>query len=401
MLYEKVNGATVFVPDENKKRLENAIAYIKNNNIVLDAAHSYAAMPGFCDVHVHLREPGFSYKETIFTGTLAAKHGGYTDVCSMPNLKPVPDSEENILKQINIIEKDANIRVHPYASITVSQQGEELCDFESLAQYAVAFSDDGKGVQSEEMMLCAMKEAKKLDKIIAAHCEVNELLKGGYIHDGEYARNNNHRGICSESEWKQIERDISLCEKTGVKYHVCHISTKESVDLIRKAKARGVNITCETGPHYLVLDDSCLQSNGRFKMNPPLRDKADKEALVQGILDGTIDMIATDHAPHSIEEKSQGLEKSLMGVVGLETAFPVIYTNFVRNGILTLSDVCKLMSENPRKRFNLPEKENEFVLWDLDSEYTVDPNNFKSMGRSTPFEGEKVYGKYIASVVEK
>ena len=360
--------------------------------------------PGFADVHVHLREPGFSYKETVKSGTLASAHGGYTAVCSMPNLNPVPDSVENLKKQLDIIEKDACIHVYPYGSITVGQKGEELSDMESMAKNIIAFSDDGRGVQSDEMMKAAMLKAKALGKMIVAHCEVNELLKGGYIHDGEYAKEHGHKGICSESEWKQIERDLKLVEETGCSYHVCHISTKESVELIRQAKAKGLDVTCETGPHYLILDDSNLQEHGRFKMNPPLRGKEDRLALIEGIKDGTIDMIATDHAPHSKEEKSKGLEKSLMGVVGIETAFPLMYTYFVETGIITLEKLIELMSINPKKRFGIGGGTDEgesadFTVVDLSEEYEINPDGFYSMGRATPFEGFKVKGKVVHTYV--
>ena len=396
-----IEGAVLVNAEEDSERLCAAKEYIIKNNISLKPEHTYAIMPGFCDVHVHLRQPGFCYKETIQTGTLSAKHGGYTDICSMPNLLPVPDSVENIKKQLEIIEKDAHIRVHPYAAITVMQAGLELADLEGLSSYAVAFSDDGKGVQSEEMMLCAMKKAKKLGKIIAAHCEDNSLLFGGYIHDGKYAKENNHRGICSESEWRQVERDVRLAEKTGVKYHVCHVSTAQSVQIIRSAKQKGVDVTCETAPHYLVLCDEDLKEDARFKMNPPLRSRQDKLALLQGISDGTIDMIATDHAPHSVQEKSMGLEKSLMGVVGLETAFPILYTHLVKSGFISLKRLCELMSKNPRERFGIPEKKDEFVIFDLDESYSINPQNFKTLGRSTPFEGETVFGRYIATHIKQ
>ncbi len=349
-------------------------------------------LPAFCDVHVHLREPGFFYKETVSSGTAAAARGGYTDVCSMPNLNPVPDSVENIKQQLEIIERDANIRVHSYAAITVGERGEQLVDMEALARLCIAFSDDGKGVQDENMMRAAMAKAKELDMIIAAHCEDNSLLKGGYIHDGEYAKAHGHKGISSESEWGQIARDLKLAKEIGCKYHICHISTKESVELIRKAKAEGVDVTCETGPHYLVLDDSCLKEDGRFKMNPPLRSKEDRLALLEGLKDGTIDMIATDHAPHSAEEKSKGLAKSAMGVVGLETAFPVMYKNLVETGVITLEKLIELMAINPRRRFKLPETE-DFTVFDLNAEYTVNPEEFLTKGRSTPFEGDLVKGK--------
>ena len=398
---KKIGEITLVSPDGNTARLEAAIKYIETNEISLKAAHTYAVMPGFCDVHVHLRQPGFCYKETIETGTEAALHGGYTDVCSMPNLKPVPDSVEHILEQLEIIKKDAKIRVHPYGSITVEEMGEELSDMDGLSKYAVAFSDDGKGVQAEDMMIAAMNKAKELDMIIAAHCEDNSLLFKGYIHDGEYAKAHGHRGICSESEWKPIERDVKLADNVGVKYHVCHVSTKESVDIIRNAKKNGIDVTCETAPHYLVLTDADLQEDARFKMNPPLRSEADKLALIEGILDGTIDMIATDHAPHSAEEKGAGLEKSMMGVVGLETAFPVMYTYLVKTGILTLEKICELMSVAPRARFNLPETDGEFSLWNLDEEYEVNPEEFKTMGRSTPFKGVRLYGKHIATHIVK
>ena len=360
--------------------------------------------PGFADVHVHLREPGFSYKETIKTGTLASAHGGYTAVCSMPNLNPVPDSIENLKQQLDIIEKDACIHVYPYGSITVGQKGEKLSDMEGMAKDIIAFSDDGRGVQSDEMMREAMLKAKSLGKMIVAHCEVNDLLKGGYIHDGEYAKEHGHRGICSESEWKQIERDLKLVEETGCSYHVCHISTKESVEIIRQAKAKGLDVTCETGPHYLILDDSDLQEHGRFKMNPPLRGKEDRLALIEGIKDGTIDMIATDHAPHSKEEKGRGLEKSLMGVVGIETAFPLMYTYFVETGIITLEKLIELMSINPRKRFGIGGGTDEgqsadFTVVNLDEEYEINPGDFYSMGRATPFEGFRVKGRIVHTYI--
>ena len=355
-----------------------------------------AILPGFCDVHVHFREPGYLYKEDTYTGSMASARGGYTDVCTMPNLNPVPDSYENLKLQLDAIKEKAQIGVHPYGSITVEQKGEALAALDEMADYCVAFSDDGRGVQSEALMEEAMIKAKALGKIIVAHCEDNSLLRGGYIHDGEYAKAHGHRGICSESEWGPIARDIELCKKTGCAYHVCHISAKESVDIIRRAKAEGVDITCETGPHYLTLDDSCLQEHGRFKMNPPLRDKSDREALIEGMLDGTIDMIATDHAPHSAEEKSKGLEKSNMGVVGIETAFPVMYTNFVKTGIMSMEKLISLLSKNARERFGI--SDSGFSVWELDTEYKVNPDDFLSKGRSTPFEGENVYGTCIMTV---
>ena len=357
----------------------------------------YAVFPGFCDVHVHFREPGFSYKETIASGSRASARGGYTAVCTMPNLNPVPDSVENLRQQLTLIEDSACIHVYPYGAITVGEKGETLADLEGMAPDVIGFSDDGRGVQSDEMMRAAMGRAKALGKMIVAHCEVNELLRGGYIHDGDYAKEHGHRGICSESEWAQIARDLKLVEEIGCAYHVCHISTKESVEIIRQAKARGVNVTCETGPHYLVMDDSMLQENGRFKMNPPLRDVSDRDALVQGIIDGTIDMIATDHAPHSAEEKSRGLEKSAFGVVGIETAFPICYTYLVKSGIITLEKLIDLLVKNPRERFGIP-LGNDFTVWDLDEVSVIDPDDFLSMGKATPFEGWQVQGKCVATV---
>ena len=354
-------------------------------------------LPGFCDVHVHFREPGFSYKETVATGCAAAAHGGYTSVLTMPNLKPAPDSKENLREQLDIIERDATISVIPYGTISVGEAGEELADLEGMADGVAGFSDDGRGVQNEEMMLEAMKRAKALGKPIAAHCEDNALLYGGYIHDGEYARANGHRGICSESEYGPIKRDIELVKKTGVDYHVCHVSTKESVEVIRCAKSEGVNITCETGPHYLLMDDSDLQEDGRFKMNPPLRSPEDREAMLRGILDGTVDMIATDHAPHSAEEKSRGLEKSAMGVVGLETAFPLLYTYLVKPGVITLEKLVSLMSEKPRERFGIT-ADPGFTVFEVSEEYEIDPNEFLSMGRATPFAGWRVVGRCLATV---
>ena len=353
--------------------------------------------PAFCDVHVHFREPGFSYKETIRSGSLAAARGGYTDVCTMPNLNPVPDSVENIKKQIEIIEKDAAVRVHPYAAITVGEKGEMLTDMKALSPYCIAFSDDGKGVQSEDMMRAAMLKAKALGKIIAAHCEDNSLLCGGYIHKGEYARLHGHKGICSASEWKPIERDLRLAKETGCKYHVCHISCKESVELIRNAKANGVDVTCETAPHYLIFNDMDLKESGNFKMNPPIRSEEDRQALIEGIRDGTIDMIATDHAPHGSEEKSRGLQNSLMGVVGLETALPVMYTYLVKKGIITLERLIELMAINPRRRFGL-QSTDDICVYDLQSEYKIDPCEFKSKGKSTPFDGMTVSGKNLLTI---
>ena len=356
-----------------------------------------AVFPGFCDVHVHFREPGFSYKETMKTGTLAAARGGCTAACTMPNLNPVPDSIENLKAQTDIIERDAIINVYPYGSITVGQKGEILSDLDGMKDGCIAFSDDGRGVQSESLMRMAMEKAKSLGKMIVAHCEVNDLLHGGYIHDGEYARAHGHKGICSESEYMQVKRDIRLVKETGVAYHVCHISAKETVEAIRKAKAEGVNITCETGPHYLIMDDSQLREEGRFKMNPPLRSAADREALIEGIKDGTIDMIATDHAPHSVEEKSKGLSGSAFGIVGIETAFPWLYTELVKKNVITLEKLIELMVINPRKRFGIP-MGNDFSVWDLSKEYTVDPEQFLSKGRATPLAGEKLFGENLMTV---
>lgn len=353
--------------------------------------------PGFCDVHVHFREPGFSYKETIASGCAAAARGGYTAVCTMPNLNPVPDTPQNLALQQELIDRSASIHVYPYGAITLDQQGQTLADLAGMAPHVAGFSDDGRGVQSTELMKTAMTQAKALGKIIVAHCEDNSLLHGGYIHDGQYARTHGHRGICSESEWGPIARDLELVAQTGCAYHVCHISTKESVDLIRKAKAQGLDVTCETGPHYLLMDDTMLQEDGRFKMNPPLRSPADREALVEGLLDGTIDMIATDHAPHSAEEKSRGLEKSAFGVVGLETAFPVLYTYLVKPGILSLDRLVEVMAVNPRKRFGLS-LDVDYSVWDLDSTYTVDPADFASQGKASPFTGWRVQGKCLATV---
>ncbi len=357
----------------------------------------YIIVPGLCDVHVHFREPGFSYKETIASGSAAAAHGGYTAVCTMPNLDPVPDSAEHLQVQLDAIKRSAAIKVLPYGAITVGEKGEKLADMEAMSDKVCAFSDDGKGVQNDEMMREAMTAAKRLGKIIAAHCEDNSLLFGGYIHDGEYARMHGHRGISSASEYKQIERDLRLAEETGCAYHVCHISTKESVELIRQAKAHGVNVTCETAPHYLVLCDEDMQEDGRFKMNPPLRSREDKKALIEGIKDGTIDMIATDHAPHSAEEKGRGLEKSLMGVVGLETAFPVLYTELVMKNIITLDRLVELMSFKPKERFGI-DTNNDFAVFDISEAYKIDPEDFLSMGRATPFAGREVFGRCLLTV---
>lgn len=364
---------------------------------LLSAIKNYIIVPGLCDVHVHFREPGFSYKETIASGSAAAAHGGYTAVCTMPNLSPVPDCAEHLKAQLDAIDKSAVIEVIPYGAITVGEKGEELSDMESMADNVCAFSDDGRGVQNDSMMREAMAKAKRLGKIIAAHCEDNSLLFGGYIHDGEYAKAHGHRGISSESEYRQIERDLRLAEETGCAYHVCHISTKESVELIRQAKERGVDVTSETAPHYLVLCDEDMQEDGRFKMNPPLRSREDKQALIEGIKDGTIDMIATDHAPHSAEEKGRGLEKSLMGVVGLETALPVLYTELVKKNIITLERLVELMSFKPKERFGI-DTGCDFAVFGIDEPYKTDPNEFLSMGRATPFAGREVFGRCLLTV---
>jgi len=358
----------------------------------LPVSNNYIALLGFCDVHVHFREPGFSYKGTIYAGSRAAARGGYTAACTMPNLKPVPDTKENLKLQLDIIERDAVIDVYPYAAITVGQAGEELSDMEALAQDAIAFSDDGRGVQSSDMMREAMIRAKALGKMIVAHCEDNSLLRGGYIHDGEYAKAHGHKGICSESEWGPIARDIELVRETGCAYHVCHISTKESVEIIRRAKAEGLDVSCETAPHYLILDDGDLKEDGKFKMNPPLRSAEDKAALIEGIKDGTIDMIATDHAPHSIEDKSKGLAGSAFGVVGLEVAFPALYTHLVKSGIITLERLEELLAINPRVRFGIPFNDGDFSVWALDEDFVVNPDEFLSLGRATPFEGMTLSG---------
>lgn len=360
---------------------------------------------GLVDLHVHLREPGFSSKETIATGTAAAAHGGFTTVCAMPNLEPAPDSLENLRRETAIIERDAVVKVLPYATITRRRAGREIVDFAALKPYVAAFSDDGSGVQDDDMMLAAMRAAAANDCIIAAHCEVNSLLHGGYIHDGAYAAAHGHKGISSESEWRQIERDIKLAEQTGCRYHVCHISTKESVALIRDAKRSGVRITCETGPHYLTMCDADLREEGRFKMNPPIRSAADRNALIEGVQDGTIDVIATDHAPHTAEEKSRGLAGSAMGVVGLETSFAVIYTKLVMAGIISPERMIELMAEAPRRIFALggglaAGEKADIAVFDLDNEFTVDPATFLSKGRSTPFEGWRLHGQTILTLVD-
>ena len=374
----------------------------KAEDRIIDAEGLVVA-PAFVDVHVHLREPGYGYKERIATGTMAAARGGYTTVCSMPNLNPVPDSVENLKAQQDIIDRDAKIEVLPYAAITIGRKGEELVDMASLVGKVCAFSDDGSGVQVDGMMERAMTEAVKHDQLIAAHCEVEELLKGGYIHDGEYAKAHGHKGICSESEWEQVKRDIEIAERLGCRYHVCHISTKETVQLVREAKARGVKVTCETGPHYLIFTDMDLEEDARWKMNPPLRSAQDRAALVEGIKDGTIDMIATDHAPHSVEEKSRGLKDSAMGIVGLETAFAALNTHLVRKGVITMERLVELMSLNPRKVFRIAGGLNEgdradVVLLDTEKEWRVDSAKFYSMGRISMFDGREMTGDVVMTL---
>lgn len=381
-----------------------AQADVRAGDKVIDC-EGRVVVPGLVDLHVHLREPGFSKKETIASGTAAAAHGGFTTVCSMPNLAPAPDSVENLKVQQDIIERDAVVKVLPYATITRERYGRELVDFEALAPMVAGFSDDGSGVQSEEVMREAMAEAAKCDAIIAAHCEVDALLRKGYIHDGEYAAQHGHRGICSESEWAQIQRDIELAREAGCRYHVCHISTKESVALIREAKRHGVKITCETGPHYLTMCDMDLQEEGRFKMNPPIRSAEDRAALVAGLQDGTIDVVATDHAPHTADEKSRGLELSAMGVVGLETSFAVVYTHLVRKGVISLEKAVDVMAEAPRRIFGLggglmEGEKADIAVFDLTAEWEVEPEKFLSKGHATPFEGWHLWGECCLTMVD-
>lgn len=402
------NGEIIGVGKEDIVIIDGVIAERGSNieatpeDVVIDATGLKVA-PAFVDVHVHLREPGYGYKERIATGTMAAARGGYTTVCSMPNLNPVPDSVENLKVQQDIIDSDAKIEVLPYAAITIGRKGEELVDVASLHDKVCAFSDDGSGVQIDGMMERAMSEAVKYDALIAAHCEVEELLKGGYIHDGEYARQHNHKGICSESEWEQVKRDIEIAEKLGCRYHVCHISTKETVELVRQAKARGVKVTCETGPHYLIFTDMDLEEDARWKMNPPLRSAEDRAALIEGIKDGTIDMIATDHAPHSIEEKSRGLKDSAMGIVGLETAFAALNTHLVKTGVITLEHLIKIMSINPREVFRIKGGINigdraDIVLLDTERQWVVDSQKFYSMGKISMFVGRQMVGDIAMTI---
>ncbi len=401
----KFKKSSVLIKDGLIHSLGVSISF-ENIDRTIDAMGKYFLIPGFVDVHTHLREPGFSYKETIKSGSMAGARAGYNVLCTMPNLNPAPDCTENLKVQTDIIDRDAVIDVLPFGTITKGRKGVgETVDFKSMADAVIGFSDDGTGVQTDELMEQAMTECAGLGKIISAHCEVNDLLKGGYIHDGEYAKLHNHKGICSESEWTQIERDCLLAEKTGCQYHVCHISTKESVDIIRRAKARGVKVTCETGPHYLTVCDMDLQEDGRFKMNPPLRSAEDRQALIDGVLDGTVDVIATDHAPHSAEEKSKGLEKSAMGVVGLETAFAVLYTKLVKTGIITLEKLVEMMSVKPREIFGIEggriavgEPANLCML-DTEKQWTVNPDEFVTMGRATPFEGWELCGENLLTIL--
>ena len=355
----------------------------------------FVIFPGFCDVHVHFREPGFSYKETIASGSRAAARGGYTEIFAMPNLDPVPDSVEHLEKELELIRRGAVISVRPYGALTVGEKGRLPADIEGMAPFVAAFSDDGKGVQDPVMMRDVMTRCREAGKVLAAHCEDERLLFGGCIHKGSYAKAHSHRGICSESEWRPIERDVRLAAETGVKYHVCHVSCRESIEIIREAKKSGVDVTCETAPHYLLLDENDLEEDGRFKMNPPLRSREDREALLEAAIDGTVDMIATDHAPHSAEEKARGLEKSPFGIVGIETAFPLLYTHLVKKGVITQERLMELIVYRPRERFGITLSNGDWSLWDLDAEYAVDPNEFLSKGRATPFAGWKVNAKCL------
>ena len=399
---EKFQRKDILIEDGKITKIEDVIDEKADREINVKNKFVF---PGLIDVHTHLREPGFEYKETIATGSMAAAKGGITSICAMPNLNPVPDSLKNLEPELEAIEKDAVVHVYPYGAITKGEKGEELSEMEEIADKIVAFSDDGKGIQTEDMMKQGMIKAKELGKIIAAHCEVNELLKGGYIHDGQYAKIHGHKGICSESEWGEIKRDVVLSKVTGCKYHVCHVSTKESVEIIRNAKKEGTDVTCETAPHYLILTDMDLREDGFWKMNPPLRSKEDQEALIAGIKDGTIDMIITDHAPHSLDEKSKGLEGSAMGIIGLETSFPLIYTYLVRKNIITLEKALELMNTNPRKRFGIGTEIKvgvpaDISIFDLNKEYIIDSSKFASKGRNTPFNGYKVFGKCKLTIVD-
>ncbi len=396
-----VKTGSLLIEDGMVKSVGNGVA-APEGSIIIDAG-GLDVLPGFVDVHVHFREPGYSYKETIKSGSESAAAGGYTSVCTMPNLNPVPDNVENLRIQLEIIKNDAKIEVLPYASITKKRMGHELVNFAELAPLAVGFSDDGTGVQSEEVMKAAMDGISETGKVLAAHCEVESLLKGGYIHNGEYAHDHDHKGICSESEWREISRDVELSNSTGCPLHICHVSTKESVEIIRNAKSRGINVTAETGPHYLAFSDRDLKESGNWKMNPPIRSIEDKEALIKGVIDGTIDVIATDHAPHSHEEKSKGLEKSAMGVIGLETAFAAINTFLVNNGYISFEKLIDLMANTPRKIFGIsgginPGERADIVIVDRKYDWIVDPDKFKTKGRSTPFSGLKLTGKVMMTI---
>ena len=374
-------------------------------SVTEDEIDGKVILPGLADAHVHLREPGFFYKESIATGSESGARAGYTALFAMPNLNPVPDSLPHLREEQDAISRTAKTGVYPYAALTVGERGEELSAIEELAPHVIGFSDDGRGVQSEALMREAMLRVKACGKVIAAHCEVNDLLRGGYIHDGAYARTHGHKGICSESEWKMVERDVALAEETGVSYHVCHVSAKESVEIIRRAKARGVDVTCETAPHYLLLTEDDLEEDGRFKMNPPIRTAEDRAALVEGLADGTVDMVATDHAPHSDEEKSRGLGGSLMGVIGLEFAFPVLYTGLVATGRISLHRLVEAMSAAPLARFGLPGGDirdgapADLAVFDLSREWTVRGRDSASKGSSTPFEGMKVRSKNTMTIL--
>lgn len=400
---DNVRRADVFI-DQGRIAAISPMSPVDSDTTVIQLEGCYL-FPGFVDVHVHLREPGFSYKETVETGTRAAARGGFTSICTMPNLKPAPDSREHLQEQLDLLLANALVHVYPYGTISVGEQGRELSDLEGMAPDVIAFSDDGRGVQQDVMMEEAMLRAKALGKLIVAHCEDDRLLHAGYIHDGDYAKAHGHKGICSESEWGQVKRDLDLVRKTGCGYHVCHVSTKESVALIREAKKEGLNVTCETAPHYLVLTDADLQEDGRFKMNPPLRGAEDRAALREGLLDGTVDMIATDHAPHSQEEKSRGLQGSFMGVVGLETAFPVLYTHLVRGGFCSLEQLVLWLHQRPMQRFGIGRPLEvgapaTFTIFDLERNYMIDPDEFQSKGRSTPFAGESVWGRCKMTMVD-
>ena len=395
---EDLKATICFKDVVNLKKVKDSI--LRNDSLTVFNSHNFTVFPGFCDVHVHFREPGFSYKGTIKSESKAAAHGGYTTVCTMPNLNPVPDSVEHLKAETDCIRKDACIEVLPFGAVTVGEKGKVLSDIEHMYADVVGFSDDGKGVQNAELMRQAMLLCRKYGKVLSAHCEVESLVHGGYIHEGEYARTHHHAGICSESEWKEVERDILLAKETGCVYHVCHISTKESVELVRQAKKEGIRVTCETAPHYLLFSDADLEEDAKWKMYPPIRSLKDQEALIEGYRDGTIDCLATDHAPHSAEEKSRGLKNSANGIIGLETAFPAIYTGLVKTGKVSMERVLDSLIYAPRRIFSIPLRTTDYSIWDLNAEYTVDPHSFQSMGRSTPFEGRKVYGKCMATVYE-